>query len=291
MNRRIWHVVAAILFVLPPAVFAVNPLHRDGAFTLKDSYPSLYAPGGAYAKAVPVAVEFSLTYDKLGNDSLLSPEIDLTASVIDSLDITLAVPYLFTRAHTLDGIDNENGLSDAEIDAVWQVFSTKQNNKEDDKNTFAVSLNPALVLPTGSKSKGLGDGIASFRVGPSASENIIFRKKDTLVLQANVAFQTAIQKSGGDLKDLIFYSIGGTYHFWPGLDNLKVYAQVRGHTSAIRGSDSHTILALLGFDYSFKKDPKQTNYWQLDVVVARRLTTLGPDYGAVLDIVYNFNAF
>ncbi len=262
MNRYPFVVLVVILLVSPSVVFAVDPLHRDSAFTLKDSIMafSLFSLEEK-AKVVPATVEFILTYDKLSNGSQLSPEVDLTATVLKDLDVTLAVPYLFTRENASNGVDKNNGLADTEIDAKFKFFN---------RNNYAIALISALVLPTGSKSKGLGDGSASAIVG-----GIVSKRISGLIINAQLGFQM----TGKDFRDFMIYSIGGAYQFTPRWD---VFAQAKGHTSSTKGSDSNIIVAKFGFDYSF------TKFWQLTVLVARRLTTLGPDYRTSLDIAHNF---
>ncbi len=251
-------VLCSILLLLPTICFAVDPLHRDSAFIFKHPADKKKMEKKTVALA---ALEFYLAYSKYGDDSLLSPEIDLTAVVVNKIEVVLAVPYLLTRVHTLDGIEKENGISDADIFLKWSFY---------DRSNAAIALISDLVLPTGNEKKGLGDGSASFMVG-----GIVSKKIDDLKLSTQLGFQI----NNSDSKDFLIYGATGVYIL---SEKALISAQVKGHTSSVIGSKSNVLVAKLGFGYTF------TKHVELYFGGARRITLSGPDFSAFIDFIYNF---
>ncbi|QXL84287.1 transporter [Comamonas sp. NLF-1-9] len=77
----------------------------------------------------------------------------LTHGVSDALDVAVSAPWLQVSE---PGEARVRGLGDTTVQAKWRFFENDEG--------WSLGLRPALVLPSGSASKGLGNGRASASV-------------------------------------------------------------------------------------------------------------------------------
>lgn len=71
----------------------------------------------------------------------------LTRGVTDNLDLAVSQPWMQTSG---PGQDRERGVGDTTVQAKWRLY--------DDGQGWSLGVRPSFTLPTGSESKGLGNG-------------------------------------------------------------------------------------------------------------------------------------
>jgi hypothetical protein len=77
----------------------------------------------------------------------------LTYGVIDSVDISIGIPYEWIRTDDPGAITSHNGFGDVAIAAKWRFY---------EKDGLSFALKPGLTFPTGNKDKQLGTGKTTY---------------------------------------------------------------------------------------------------------------------------------
>ncbi|MCL5023405.1 MAG: transporter [Nitrospirae bacterium] len=77
----------------------------------------------------------------------------LTYGVIDSVDVSIGVPYQWIRTDDPGKITRHNGFGDVAIAAKWRFY---------EKDGLSFALKPGITFPTGDKDKQLGTGKATY---------------------------------------------------------------------------------------------------------------------------------
>ncbi len=77
----------------------------------------------------------------------------LTYGVIDTVDVSIGIPYEWIKIDDATSTGRHNGFGDFAIAAKWRFYET---------NGFNFALKPIITFPTGNKDQGLGTGKTTY---------------------------------------------------------------------------------------------------------------------------------
>ena len=73
----------------------------------------------------------------------------LTYGVSDPVDVSIGIPYQFTRTKDAQGTTHHDGFGDAGISVKWRFY---------EKEDLSFAIKPSITFPTGDKDRQLGTG-------------------------------------------------------------------------------------------------------------------------------------
>jgi hypothetical protein len=159
-------VIVSLLYSLP--AFAAHPLATDDAGT-----------NGMLKFQVETSAEFA--WDKQDNVKYNSQTLNvaLTAGLLDSLDLSVAYPFIWQNQKESSSTVLDNaGLDDLTVALKWRFL-------ELGPASFAVK--PSVTFPTGNYNRGFGSGRASY--GATLISTVEFKELPVpLAVHANVGY-------------------------------------------------------------------------------------------------------
>jgi hypothetical protein len=97
----------------------------------------------------------AFTLEQTGHDrTIQTPLLDVNYGYKPNLQLKVESPYLYVSP---EGGRQQQGLGDTLVGVKWRFY-------EQDEKRFLLATYPQIALPTGSKTKGLGDGKPSYIV-------------------------------------------------------------------------------------------------------------------------------
>ena len=133
--------IAALLLLaaFTPSAYAAHPLISDDSGTQ-----------GAGNWQLEVNTDHTRTRDDGQTAWARQLNTTLTRGVTDELDVAANLPL---QRNSASGEPAQSGVADVTVQAKWRFYDNKQG--------WSLALRPAVTLPTGSDSKGLGNGRAT----------------------------------------------------------------------------------------------------------------------------------
>jgi hypothetical protein len=162
----------------------------------------------------------------------------LSAGAADSVDIVVAVPWLWSRVKENGStVSEEGGAGDASLEVKWRYFG---------RGGFSLSLKPGLTLPAGNEKKGLENGRPSCGLVLIAT-----REFERSFLHFNVGY--ARNEFGLDAdreskrRDIWSGSVAAGVEI---AKSLTLVANIGAESNGDKGSDTWPAFLLGGFIYS-----------------------------------------
>lgn len=165
----------------------------------------------------------------------LGANATLTYGLTETLDIAANLPW---QRFSSTGVPSVSGVADATVQAKWRFYENGQG--------WSLGVRPALTLPTGSESKGLGNGrstasvalLSNLESGPwtwlanagytynanklgdrknlwSASTAVLYKLSEQWTLAADVGLSRAAEQGARSEK---YGLLGAIYHANDDLD-------------------------------------------------------------------------
>lgn len=192
MKRSMLPLAAASALLAPPDAYAAHPLTSDDTGTQGNANWQVELNGEATSKQ-----------DDTGRHQLWNAT--LTRGFGEHVDLYVNAPYTHLQTRT---DDNGAGIGDVEIGMKWRFV---------ERGPLSLALKPAVTMPTGNDSRGLGTG----RIGTGA----------TLLAQADVARVSLLANAGltyqpnrqGDLRSAWAVSAAALYK---ATDTLQFVADI-----------------------------------------------------------------
>jgi len=178
----------------------------------------------------------------------------LTRGVTDTLDLAIGVPWMRVSE---PGGDRQQGVGDTTLQAKWRFY--------DDEGGWSLGLRPAVKLPSGSASKGLGNG----RVSAGIALISTLERGDWTWL-ANAGY-TWNNNSVGDRKQLWSLSTAVLYALTPQWSLAVDMGIARSADPGV----SHDKYGLIGAIYHAGKDVDLDIGWRRSLGGVPEANTLG----------------
>lgn len=199
-----------------------------------------------------------------------SLETVLSAGLIDSVDLVLAVPYKWSRVKENDTVSTDtDGLGDVSLELKWRFF---------EKNGFSLAFKPAVSFPSGNADKGLGTG----KVGYGATL-IATQELDPFAVHLNLAYSHTPFKLKEDRdanrRDIWHASIAGTAEV---MEGLQLAANVGLETNPDQTSNTPPVFCVAGAIYSV------TEWLDVDLGVKVGLTKPETDVSLLAGLAVRF---
>ena len=221
------------------ATFAARPLTTDDAYTVKKG---------------EFQVEAGFDFAREDNhDKEYFPSLTLTYGLLERMDIGIGSAYLF-----IDPAEgkNVNGFSNTPLKVKYRFVDQK-----DWIPSFAVS--GTLIIPTASKSKGLGSGKVDFNINTIYTWNLSKRWQ----LYANLGYTFTGENH---VNDQLNYSIAGQFLL---SDKWALVGEIFGLNNFNGNKRDDPISGLVGIQYTLIPD-----ILVLDAGVAAGMNKAAPDF-------------
>lgn len=180
--------------------------------------------------------------------------VALTRGVTETLDIAVGVPWWHVSE---PGAERQRGVGDVTVQAKWRLHDNAQG--------WSLALRPAVTLPTGSASRGLGNG----RAGASVALISTLELEDwTWLANAGYAWNN---NSVGDRKHLWLLSTAVLRALTP---QWSLALDV-GISRSADPEASHERYGLIGVIYHFDKDLDLDAGWRRSFGAGPVAHTLG----------------
>lgn len=178
----------------------------------------------------------------------------LTYGVTENLDVSINVPWLSNSA---SGSSSERGVGDTTLLAKWRFMDNGQG--------WSLGLRPEITLPSGSESKGLGNGRAT-----AALTLISTYESGPWTWLANAGL-TYNDNKAGDRKQLWAVSTAVLYNL---NDQWTLAADIGASRAAEQGASPEKF-GLLGVIYHVNDDLDVDLGWQRSLGADPVANTLG----------------
>jgi len=185
----------------------------------------------------------------------------LSYGVIDSLDIILGQPYLWSDVRE-DGVitSHARGFSDTTLDVKWRFF---------EKDGYSLAVKPGISIPTGNDNKGLGAG----KVGYHAY-GIVSKEYGPFSFHLNLGY-IRNENTADALRDIWHASAAATYE---AVKNLKIVGDIGIERNPDKGSNIDPAYLLGGVIYSVAEN------FDIDIGVKYGLTNPETDCSVLAGI-------
>ncbi|MCX7793459.1 MAG: transporter [Thermodesulfovibrionales bacterium] len=208
--------------------------------TLADGYsyhPLITDDTGTQGKGrLQYEFQFEYSHDKEEGirTQVLNINNTLTYGLTDSLDIALAIPYLYWKEENGEVID-EAGISDIELGIKYRFYEGER---------FRIALKPSILIPAGDEKRGLGAG----RFGGSVF--LIFdRDFESFTLFLNAGY-IRNENNIGERENLWHLSLAGEYRM---TEALKVVANAGIERDPERDSEQEPVFLIAGAVYTLSE--------------------------------------
>ena len=236
--------------------------------TVSRAFPPLITDDAGTVGKNGVEIELNYQYDHEKNGDIREDgheiETVFTYGVLDNLDLSLALPVLFTRTDEEGFRDREEGIGDMSFDVKWRFYEC---------NGFLMALKPGITIPTGDEDVGLGTG----RVGASAFF-IATQEWEPWAFHFNLGYIRNENKVD-ERVDLYHVSLAAE---WEAAKWVKVVADIGAEANTDRTSDTPAAYILGGLVFPV------TEWLDLDVGVKGGLTRPEADYSLLAGMVFHF---
>lgn len=188
----------------------------------------------------------------------------ITYGVKDSVDITLSVPYLFTKTRQSGNVEKERGFGDIVAEFKWRWY---------EKDGLGLALKPGFVLPTGNDRRGLGAGNVGYQVFLIATKEL-----KPMVFHANAGYLRN-ENTSGERGDLWHLSLAGEF---PLSDHLTIVANAGTDKDADPARDRQQSFALGGIIWTL------SNRCALDGGLKYGFTSGGHTWSILTGVTFQF---
>jgi hypothetical protein len=217
--------VLLVMIFIPQLSWAAHPLLTDDT--------------GTQGKG-KFQIETSGTWlnDKTSASGVDSKEVSsfatvvLAAGVAETMDLTVAVPYVWTKMTEAGDVTKQNGITDTVVEVKWRFF---------EKEKLCLGFKPGIVIPTGDDEKGLGTGhygYTAFLLSTYDAEQWAF--------DANLGY-LHLENRAEELVNRWFASIASRFKM---TEHWKLVGEVGAARNPDRTDDSKPAFAQLGVIYS-----------------------------------------
>lgn len=257
--KTLLSVLVTISCVLAASVaLAAHPLATDDAGT-----------NGARKFQLETSAEFG--WDKQDNvkSTSQSAGVSISAGILDSLDVVVAAPFSWQqrRENNTTTLDN-SGLNDLTLEIKWRFL-------EYGPASFAIK--PGIIVPTGSRDKGLGNGRPGY--GVTLISTVEFKP---VAVHANAGYlrqQYVSEDRSAYREDLYTLSLAGVAEVAKG---VQLVAAVETSTNPDKASDVWLAAMTAGVVYSV------TDALDLDAGVKNGLTSPETDVTLLTGLTFKF---
>lgn len=229
-------------------------------------HPLITEDTGTQGKgAVQVELEASLEQDRIAETRkrLIEPEVVLTYGLLDHVDLFIALPYLFKREEEGAVRTQDSGVFDTVVGFKWRFF---------EQDGYSLAIRPALQLPTGNDSRGLGLGRANLLMP------LIFTRQWQHTAMHVQAVYLGNQNTQGERKHLWRTSIAVEHELHEG---WKLVADLAVDRNSQPGANQNPTVLLVGAVLPVSGAELSLGY-------QRGLNKAAPDHKALLGLTWHF---
>ncbi len=255
MRGKIAKGLGAFVFALalPGVCLAAHPLITDDT--------------GTQGKGkVQVELTYELNHEDTAGveENVHQLQTSVTYGIIDTLDLVVNLPYLFTITKESGVKTKADGISDISVQFKWRFFET---------NGFSLAVKPGLSIPSGDDRKGLGAGKVGGSINMIATQII-----DPWAFHFNAGYgrnENVVEEE----KDIWLVSFATEYEAckW-----LKLVANVGAERNTDTADDTPAAFILGGLIV-----PVAENL-DLSLGAKRGLTEPESDYGVLAGVTFRF---
>ena len=230
-GRLFGKLVFIVFLVLPAAVWAALPLVTDDTGTQGKGKFQVEASGTWSTDENNENGEGGREIDNLA-------DVTLTAGIFETVDLSLDVPYLWTKVNEGGQTTNDNGYSDMVLAAKWRFL-------EFEKQKLSMAIKPGLLLPTGNEDKGLGTG----KVGYLFTFITTFELLEPWAFDLNLAYYD-LENKENQRNNLWSGSLAARFK---ASEAWTLVGEVGSRRNADKFDSSHPAFAQVGVIYSLKE--------------------------------------
>jgi hypothetical protein len=251
-KKSFFHIIVALPFLLllfPSSTFAARPLTTDDAYTVEMG---------------KFQVEAGFDFTRQDNhDKEYFPSLTLTYGLFERMDIAIGSAYLF-----IDPADGKkvNGFSDTPLKVKYRFLDQK-----DWIPSFSVS--GTLIIPTASKSKGLGSGKVDFNINTILTWSLSKRWQ----LYTNLGYTFTGENH---VNDELNYSIAGQFLL---SDKWALVGEIFAVNNFNGNKHDDPISGLVGIQYTLIPD-----ILVLDAGVEIGMNKAAPDFRVTTGFTFFF---
>jgi hypothetical protein len=242
-------VLSFFLLLFPSSTFAARPLTTDDAYTVEMG---------------KFQVEAGFDFTRQDNhDKEYFPSLTLTYGLFERMDIAIGSAYLF-----IDPADGKkvNGFSDTPLKVKYRFLDQK-----DWIPSFSVS--GTLIIPTASKSKGLGSGKVDFNINTILTWSLSKRWQ----LYTNLGYTFTGENH---VNDELNYSIAGQFLL---SDKWALVGEIFAVNNFNGNKHDDPISGLVGIQYTLIPD-----ILVLDAGVEIGMNKAAPDFRVTTGFTFFF---
>jgi hypothetical protein len=191
----------------------------------------------------------------------------LTYGIIDTIDLVVGIPYLWTNEKSDDRLINSsaNGFSDATVDVKFRFY---------EKDGLSFAIKPGVNLPTGDYGEGLGAGKLGYHVYMIGT-----MEAGSWTFLANLGYIRNETDSNVAEKDIWHVSAAAIYAI---NDQWKIVGDLVAERNTDKDDSSNPVSAITGVIYS------PTKNIDLDLGVKAGLTSSATDWAILAGTTFRF---
>jgi hypothetical protein len=248
--------ISIIPALVPAAVWAAHPLTTDDTGTQGQGNFQL---------------EINGEYDHTKYQGITTTggqeNTTLTYGIIDTVDIAIGIPYLWTNEESLDKTVNSsnNGFSDATMDVKWRFF---------EKDGSSLAIKPGLNIPTGDFGDGLGTGKWGYHIYLVGTQEV-----GNWTFLANLGYIRNNSESDDDEANIWHVSAAALYSL---NDEWKIVGDLVAERNTEKSDNNNPVYAIAGLIYS------PTKSIDLDLGIKAGLTASATNWALMGGTTFHF---
>lgn len=225
--KTLWSVFVTVSCVMAASLaLAAHPLATDDAGT-----------NGARKFQLETSAEFG--WDKQDNvkSASQSVSVSISAGILDSLDIVATSPFTWQQVKENNSTVRDNsGLNDLTLEMKWRFL---------EYGAASFAIKPAIIVPTGSRDKGLGNGRPGY--GATLISTVEFKPVAVHVNTGYLHQQYVSEDRSTNREDIFTLSLAGVVEVAKG---MQLVAAVDTATNPDKSSDTWLAAITGGVIYS-----------------------------------------